>query len=58
MGHTQPMTKTASLVSNVLEGAEGPRREYLQRKEAWTVRDDRRDIIPKCIVLVSYITEK
>ena len=32
--------------------------EYLWRKEAWTVRDNRRDIIPKCIITVSDITNK
>ena len=32
--------------------------EYLQRKEARTVRDDRHDIIPKCIITVSDITNK
>ncbi len=27
--------------------------EYLQRKEQRTVREDKRDIIPKCVVTVS-----
>ena len=30
--------------------------EYLQRKEGRTVRDDRREIIPACIITVSDIT--
>ena len=28
--------------------------EYLQRKEQKTVRGDKRDIIPKCVITVSY----
>ena len=28
--------------------------EYLQRKEERTVRDDKRDIIPNCIITVSF----
>ena len=32
--------------------------EYLQRKKAQTFRDDRCDIIAKCIITVSGITNK